>query len=328
MTGERVSPAGGAQAPGSAPVELREASVFYGEVVGLSRVTMQLAPGITGIVGPNGSGKTTMMRALVGLLKPREGDVRVLGAAPFDDARVRSRMTLVPATENFFPSLSGRNNLFVAFLAQGRSRADARRLTERGLELSGLTGAADHFYGTWSRGMRQRLKLGLALAGDSPVVLLDEPFLGVDPPTRKALRQHIVALGEEGRVVLVSSHILHEIEALTDRVGVLAGGRLLGFGQVDRILQDLRDEHPHRIVLEVDDPRRLGRELLALDHVRELRVTGDGELEFVTFQPDRAYRDLPRLVVSTGAVVRRVETLDHTLEAVFDHVTESGSRRL
>ncbi|HMB68009.1 MAG TPA: ABC transporter ATP-binding protein, partial [bacterium] len=248
--------------------------------------------------------------------------------SPFRDAGVRARITLVPATENFFPNLSARKNLEVAFLARGVSRAAAREMAARGLETVGLTEDADRFYGTWSRGMRQRLKLAVALGDSSPVVLLDEPFLGVDPPNRRALRDHILALAAEGRTVLVASHILHEIESITDRVGVLAGGRLLGFGRVDRLLQDIRDDHPHRVVLQVDDPRRLSQALIGLEHVQEIRLFGDGELEFVTVQPDRAYRELPALVVETGVAVRRVETLDHKLEAVFAQVTEAGSRRL
>lgn len=314
--------------PAPAPVELSGVSIFYGEVVGLSQVTMSLAAGITGIVGPNGSGKTTLMRALVGLLNPREGTLRVLGGAPFLDAAIRAEITLVPATENFHPGLPARTNLEVAFLARGYGRAEARGMARRGLELIGLTQDADRRYATWSRGMRQRLKLGLALADRSRIVLLDEPFLGVDPPNRRALRDHILALGADGRVVLVSSHVLHEIEALTDQVGVLAGGRLLGFGRVDRLLRDIRDDHPHRIVLQTDEPRRLGVELLKREHIRELKLTGTDEVEFVTDRPDRTYRELPRIVQDTGIVVRRVETLDHSLEAVFEKVTEAGSRRL
>lgn len=316
------------ETPKPAPIRVTSASVFYGEVVGLSRVSIELHPGITGIVGPNGSGKTTLMRVLVGLLLPREGEVEVLGRSPFFDAEARAQITLVPATENFYPALSGRRNLEVAFLARGNSRAEAKTLAQHGLELVGLTADAHRRYGTWSRGMRQRLKLGLALAGDSRVVLLDEPFLGVDPPNRRILRQHIQALAEQGRVVLVSSHILHEIEALTDQVGVLASGRLLGFGRVDRLLRELRDDHPHRIVLQVDRPRVLAARLLELDHIQEVRILADDELEFVTTRPESAYRELAQRIAETEVAVTRLESLDQKLEAVFEHVTEAGSRRL
>jgi ABC-2 type transport system ATP-binding protein len=309
-------------------VELDGVSVFYGEVVGLSKVDLELRPGVTGLVGPNGSGKTTMMRVMVGLLLPEEGRVHVLGEWPFLDAQVRSRITFVPAGESFFPGLTGRKNLEVAFMAQGRDRAAARDLAQQGLQLVGLVQDGGRTYGTWSRGMRQRLKLGLALAGDSEVVLLDEPFLGVDPPSRSALREHVVALAEQGRTVFVSSHVLHEIEALTDLVGILAHGRLLGFGKVHTLVRKIRDDHPHRVVLHVDDPRRMGQALLGLDHVQELKVIGAEALEFVTIRPESAYRELPGLVVETGVVVRRVDSLDHSLEAAFAHVTAAGSRRL
>jgi ABC-2 type transport system ATP-binding protein len=234
----------------------------------------------------------------------------------------------VPAKESFYPSLSGRKNLEVAFMARGVDRNAARDLARRGLDLIGLTEHGERRYGTWSRGMRQRLKLGLALAGDSEVVLLDEPFLGVDPPNRKALREHVTALGREGRTVLVSSHVLNDVEALTDLVGILDHGRLLGFGQVGSLVRKIRDDHPHRVMLHVDDPRKMGRALLGLDHVRELKVTGPEALEFVTIQPEAAYRELPGIVVESGVIVRRVESLDQSLEAVFTHVTAVGSRRL
>ncbi len=311
-----------------ATVVLDGVSVFYGEVVGLSHVDLELHPGITGIVGPNGSGKTTMMRVLVGLIDPREGAARILRRSPFADANVRSRITFVPSMESFYPGLTGFRNLEVAFMAQGRGRAAARDLAQSALELVGLVEDGRRRYGTWSRGMRQRLKLGLALAGDADVVLLDEPFLGVDPPTRSVLRTHVQALGEQGRTVLVSSHVLHEIEALTDLVGILAHGRLLGYGKVHTLVRTIRDDHPHRVVLHVDDPRRFAQALIGLPHIEQIKVIGPEALEFVTIHPEKAYRELPSLVIDTGVVVRRVESLDHTLEAVFAHVTAVGTRRL
>jgi ABC-2 type transport system ATP-binding protein len=310
------------------PVELKGVSVFYGEVVGLSNVTLELKPGITGIVGPNGSGKTTLMRILCGLLAPLEGDVRVLGGTPFSDADVRTRIALVPAGSSFHDDLSARRNLEIGFLARGKPSREARALAERALELTRLTTVAKQRYGTLSRGTRQRVKLGLALAAQSDLVLLDEPFLGVDPPNRRALRDIILELGSGNRAVLVSSHVLHEIESLTDLVGVLAHGRLLGFGRVEALLRDLRDRHPHRVLVHVEEPRRLASLLLGLPHVREIRVPGPDRIEFVTDRPEMAYRELPGLVTSAGTAVHRLEALDDGLEAVFRHVTEAGTKRL
>ncbi len=320
--------AAGRNPHGDAPVVLSSASVFYGEVIGLSHVDLALQPGITGVVGPNGSGKTTLMRVLTGLLAPQEGTGRIFGEDPFLSEAVRSRIGFVPATECFFESLSGRRNLEVGFRAQGHPPAEARTRAEKALEMVRLVADGGRRYGTWSRGMRQRLKLGLTLGSDVDVVLLDEPFLGVDPPTRRQLRDIIVELGDAGRTVLVSSHVLHEIESLTDLVGVLAHGRLLGFGRVESLLRQLRDQHPHRVLLQADDPRRFGGALMSRPHVIELKVVGENSLEFVTDRPEVAYKELPALVNETGVLVRRVETLDNTLEAVFRHVTAAGSRRL
>lgn len=311
----------------SGTVILDGVSVFYGEVVGLSKVSLSLDPGITGIVGPNGSGKTTLMRVLSGLLAPLEGRVSVLAGAPFTDAAVRNRISLVPANSSFFDGMSARRNLEVAFLAKGKTGVEAKELAIRALELVRLTEHADRRYGVLSRGMRQRVKLGLTLAARTELVLLDEPFLGVDPPSRKQLREIILELGASGRTVLVSSHVLHEVESLTDRVGVLAHGRLLGFGRIDALLRELRDQHPHGVRLETSDPRRLAVALVAFPHVREVKVSGSG-IAFLTDHPEDAYRDLARAVAATGVVVRRVEAPDNTLEAVFKHVTAVGTHRL
>lgn len=312
----------------AATIELRAVSVFYGEVVGLSGVELSLSPGITGIVGPNGSGKTTLMRVLTGLVSPREGDVRVLGAPPFASARTRARIGFVPATEAFLDSVSAQRNLEIAFAARGAGRRLAREQAARGLELVGLAADGGRRYRTWSRGMRQRLKLALALVADVDVVLLDEPFLGVDPPNRYLLRQHIEALGALGRTVLLSSHLLHEVETLTTNVAILAHGRLLGHGPIAKLLGELRTQHPHRVHVRTDDPRRLGQALVALPHVRTVELGAADALEFVTDEPDLAYRELPALVSRTGVLVRSVTTRDDTLEALFRHVTQAGAARL
>jgi len=314
----------------SAPstIELRAVSVFYGEVVGLSGVDLEVGPGITGIVGPNGSGKTTLMRVLTGLVSPREGAVKVHGAPPFSSAATRARIGFVPATEGFLDAVSARRNLEIAFAARGVSRRHASEQTTRGLELVGLAAEAHRPYRTWSRGMRQRLKLALALAADVDVVLLDEPFLGVDPPNRYLLRQHIEALGALGRTELISSHLLHEVETITNEVAILAHGRLLGHGPVAKLLGDLRSQHPHRVRVRADDPRGLAQALVAMPHVRSVEVRGKDAIEFVTEEPDLAYRELPAIVARAGVLVRSVTTQDDSLEALFRHVTQAGAARL
>jgi ABC-2 type transport system ATP-binding protein len=176
--------------------------------------------------------------------------------------------------------------------------------------------------------MRQRLKLALALVADVDVVLLDEPFLGVDPPNRFALRQHIQALRNLGRTVLMSSHLLHEVETITDEVAILAHGRLLGHGRVAVLLGQLRRQHPHHIRGGGLDVRRLAAALVGLPAVRSVELYGADELELVTTEPDRIYAELPTLVVQTGTLVRSVGSQDDSLEALFRHVTQAGVARL
>ncbi len=312
----------------AATVKLAGVSVFYGEVLGLSRVDLNLAPGVTGIIGPNGSGKSTLMKVLTGLIPPDEGQIRILGDNPFTEASVRQQIGFVPALECFHSELSGRRNLIAAFLSHGHSGKESKELAVKALECSGLTADGDRRYSTWSRGMRQRLKLGLVLAEERPLVLLDEPFLGVDPPTRRQLRQQILGLGKAGRTVLVSSHVLHEVEALTDRVGVLAHGRLLGFGRIADLLESLRDRHPHRVRLKLKGARKLAAALTALPHITEIKLGTEDEIEFVSERPETIYRELPGLVAETGCLIRRMETLDNGLAAVFRHVTAPGGDQL
>jgi ABC-2 type transport system ATP-binding protein len=188
-----------------------------------------------------------------------------------------------------------------------------------------LTADGKRDYGTWSRGMRQRLKLGWALSGDAGLVLLDEPFLGVDPPSRRFLTELIRRLAAEGRTVMLTSHVLSEIEALTSRVAVLAHGRLLGFGQLEDLLRSLRDRHPHRVHLDViGDPRPLGEILLRRADTLEVRITGPNSLSFLTSGPDTLYPELPGIIAASGAAVWRLQAPDDTLEAVFRHVTKRG----
>jgi ABC-2 type transport system ATP-binding protein len=192
----------------------------------------------------------------------------------------------------------------------------------------GLAGEAHRRYRAWSRGMRQRLKLALALVADVDIVLLDEPFLGVDPPNRVALRQHIHALGHLGRTVLMSSHLLHEVETITDQVAILAHGRMLGHGRVGALLAQLGRQHPQHIRIRGLDVRRLAAALVALPAVSSVELASADELELVTSDPDAVYAELPTLVVRTGTIVRSVGSEDDNLEALFRHVTQAGVARL
>ncbi|OIP31912.1 MAG: hypothetical protein AUK47_21560 [Deltaproteobacteria bacterium CG2_30_63_29] len=308
-------------------IALKAVSVFYGEVVGLSCIDLELGPGITGLVGPNGSGKTTFMRSVTGLLEPREGTVRVLGENPFTSAHARSRISLVPATECFLENASARRNLEIAFLARGHSTAVSKTIAQRALERVSLVQDGERAFRTWSRGMRQRLKLGLALTADVDIVLLDEPFLGVDPPSRHHLKALIKELGDAGRCVVISSHVLHEIEALTHRVGILAHGRLLGHGDIETLLATFRERFPQRILIDTADPRRLAGLLVGRAYARSVVVL-EKRVELLTVDPEAAFAELPKLISEEDLDVRGLSSQDQSLDALFSQVTEAGAQLL
>jgi ABC-2 type transport system ATP-binding protein len=316
------------QRPSPATVRLEGVTVFYGEVMGLSGLSFDLAPGITGLVGPNGSGKSTLMRVITGLVRPREGRAEVLGGDPFQDDRVRARVALVPTGECFSEGATAFEAVRAAFLARGDLPQQAKLRAERAIVAAGLEDARHRAVGACSRGMRQRLKLGLAMELACPVVLLDEPFLGVDPPSRRRLRDLVQTLGSAGATVVIASHVLGEIESLTDQVLVLMRGRLLGAGTVGTLLRSLADRHPHRVELHGENLRALAAGLVGLDHVVAVEVAGPSSVRFLTNRPDTAYRDLARLVVATDAAVWRVESADDSLEALFRSLTQAGAQQL
>lgn len=308
--------------------QLSGATVFYGDVVGLSRVDLTIGAGITGVVGPNGSGKSTMMRLLTGAVAPSEGQVTAFGRDPFTDPDARRRIALVPAHDCFWPRLSGRKNLELAFIGKGLEPAAAKKAAAEGLAIADLEEAADRDYATWSRGMRQRLKLGLALASDAALMLLDEPYLGVDPTSRRRIRQLVQRMANEGRAVVISSHVLSEVETLTDTVAILLRGRLLGHGALEDLAAALRRTHPVRIRLRGEGARALAPKIVEWPHVQSVQLEGDLAIELSTTDPESTYGALTALVAEAGVPVHELESPEASLDAIFSSLTEAGARQL
>jgi ABC-2 type transport system ATP-binding protein len=304
---------------GSGPaLEYVRASRWYGPVIALNDVSTTLPPGVTGLLGPNGAGKSTFLKLAAGQLAPSQGEVRLLGRPAWGSPEVFHRVGLCPEADAFWDGLTGFQFVAALLRLTGYDEAECKQRAEAALETVDLMAARDRKIGGYSKGMRQRVKLAQALAHDPQVLLLDEPLSGMDPVNRRRVSDLVKRLGREGRTIVVSSHILHEVETLTRRVLLIHNGRILAEGDV-REIRDLMDEHPHTVAVRARDPRAVARAVVGLPHV--LSVTFGAEGEWVTFQtagPDEFYAALPE--VALEADVSELYSPDENLESVFRYL--------
>ncbi|HEY8527236.1 MAG TPA: ABC transporter ATP-binding protein [Acidimicrobiales bacterium] len=295
-----------------ATVEVRSASVWFGHKVALTELSCSFGPGVTGLLGPNGAGKTTLMRAMTGLLRPNEGTVRVLGADPHTDRSVQAAISLVPEDEAVPAALTARQ--LVRYTA-ALHRVSDRSLPDRCLATVGLLDVADRRVGGFSKGMRQRAKVAAALVTGPRVLVLDEPLNGADPVQRVALIELFQALGRQGRTVIVSSHVLHEVERLAGRQIVIIRGRLAAAGD-HRAIRDALADRPRSVLVRTPEARRLAAGLMGHDVVRG--VTVDGHTVVVSSaRAGELAAVLPRAARAVGARLHEVRPLDDSLESVF-----------
>lgn len=305
-------------------IVFRNVTRRYGQVQAMNDVSLEIGPGITGLVGPNGAGKTTFIRLLTGLHKPTGGQVLLQGRDPFRDTEARRGLGFCPDTERAWDWMTGRE--FVATLARYSEVPEAEldsRITAILARLE-LTQAGDKPISQYSRGMRQKIKLAQAVIHNPQVLVLDEPLNGVDPVSRHLILKLLRELADQGRTVLISSHVLHELDGLIHEVVLLQRGRVLASGSVDSI-RDLLDEHPHTLRIRVDKPRTLAGLLVDVDGVVTLDMKDGEHLEVRTRNPSELYSRLPSMVVESGLLVSRVHALDSNLEAVFNYLVKGGA---
>ncbi len=309
---------------GAAVVQFEGASKWYGNVIGLNKLDLIIPPGITGLLGPNGAGKSTLLQLATGQLRPSQGKVSVLGQRAWNNAELCRRVGLCPEQDAFYEWMSGRE--FVTFCARmsGMGPAAAREAAEGVLERVGLAPQMKRPIKGYSKGMRQRTKLAQALVHDPEVLFLDEPLTGTDPVVRHELIQIIRRIAAEGRTVVLSSHVLYEVEAITSNVILINHGRLVAEGNA-RQIRDLIDTHPHRIVIKSADNRALASRLVGYDDVVgvELRRR-DGAILVETKRPDVFYGRLANLTVDEGLRIDEVYSDDDTLEAVFKYLVTTS----
>jgi ABC-2 type transport system ATP-binding protein len=301
-------------------VEFDGVSKWYGNVIGLNKLTLRVPPGVTGLLGPNGAGKSTLLQLATGQLRPSQGAVRVLGHRAWNNPALTRHVGLCPEQDAFYEWMTGLDFVRTCARLTGLGARASWAAAEKALAVVGMTANMGRPIRGYSKGMRQRTKLAQALVHEPRVLFLDEPFTGTDPVARRDLLEVIRGLGAAGRSVLVSSHVLHEVEALTPHVVLLHRGRLVAEGHV-RQIRDLIDRHPHRIVLVCDDYRALAARLVRWEDVEGVKVLRrEGAVLVETRRPDAFYARLPALSLEGETPLREVYSEDDNLEAVFKYL--------
>ncbi len=300
--------------------EFTAVSKWYGPVIGVNDVTVRLDGGITGLVGPNGAGKSTMIRLLTGQLRASLGEVRVCGLDAWSPA-AKSHVGYCPDVDAFYEEMSGRS--FVRSMARlhGFRPREARERTDAVLAQVGMADRADRPLSTYSKGMRQRIKLAQALVHDPDLIVLDEPLNGVDPVGHAELVNLFRELAEQGKALLLSSHILDDMDTLADRILFICRGRILAQGSLEQI-RDMLDDHPLQVRLTTDQPRQLAAYLLNLDCVRGVELNAANDLLLQVHGPNDFFAELTEAAANGEFEIQRLEVIDQSTEAIFDYLMQ------
>ena len=297
-------------------VSVDEVSKWFGQKVAVSNVSMSFGPGVTGLLGPNGAGKTTLLRMLSGLISPSQGAVSIDGKRPRTDHTVHHDVALVPEESGVYGFMTGRQ--YVTYAATLTKIPDAAAATERVIDIVDLQEAADRAVGGYSKGMRQRIKVAAALVHDPKVLILDEPLNGTDPVQRARLIALFRQLGDEGHTVIVSSHVLEEVERMTDRVIAMVDGKLAAAGDFVAIRSAMTDI-PYHVLITASDVRRLGAELLTIDHINGATIDGD-TVRIATTDVIALGHEVPVIAKRLRMRLTEFQPEDESLESVFRYL--------
>jgi ABC-2 type transport system ATP-binding protein len=303
-------------------------SKFYGEVLGVNRVHLSIPPGITSLVGPNGSGKTTLMNLMTGLLQPTEGHLTVLGMTTAESETLFRKMGYCTQYDSFPKGATGRSFIRSYLGVHGMDGKRVTEMTERALERVGLTDAADRKVGAYSKGMRQRIKLGQSIAHEPEVLVLDEPLNGLDPMARAEMISLFQELAQAGRHLIISSHILHEVDLISDQVILLNEGYVVAEGNIRGVRSEM-ENRPLQIMIRCDNPSTLASHVFSLDSVVEARIHEDGDgLLVSTKDASRFFLLLNKVVLDCGLKIEAVSPADDDVHAVYQYlIGEEGDRQ-
>jgi len=313
--------------PGSngAPLaEFRHVTKWYGPVIGVNDISVTLGPGITGLLGPNGAGKTTLIKLLTGQLRPSLGKVLVGGHVAIS-AIAKRRLGYCPDVDTFYEEMSGRRFVETMAKLHGMDSRTARERSNAALEQVGMADRADRRLKGYSKGMRQRIKLAQALIHDPDLLIVDEPLNGVDPVGRRELMDLFRRFRDQGKAVLVSSHILDEMETLADRVVFMGRGRIVAIGTLPEI-RGMLDEYPLHVRIRAPRVREVAQQLVQWPLVRGVTLRTDEELSIEVLRPDDFFRQFAGYVADSGMDVDALETTDVSAEAIFEYVMSSSRK--
>ncbi|MCC6695299.1 MAG: ABC transporter ATP-binding protein [Candidatus Hydrogenedentes bacterium] len=306
----------------SAAIVFNDLSRWFGEVVALNKVNLQIGSGITGLLGPNGAGKSTFMALCTSQLRPSQGSVRVLGECVWNNYALLRRIGLCPDRENYYEDMTGYEFVYWLTRCAGLGARKARAAAQDSIARVGMTERMHDRIATYSRGMRQRVKLAQSFAHSPEVLFLDEPMTGLDPLARNAIFDLIRDLGREGKTVIVSSHILYEIERVTSNIVLLHRGRVLAQGDVHQV-RALIDAHPHSVSIRCAHPRMAAAKFVGEPHIVTVSFDEDGGgLAIKTRDPNAFYDRLTKLLADGALDLESVHSPDDNLQAVFEYLVK------
>lgn len=299
-------------------------SKFYGEVLGVNRVNLSLPPGVTSLVGPNGSGKTTLMNLMTGLVRPTQGSVSVVGLTPDQPEEFFRHVGYCTQFDSFPKGVTGYGFIYQSLQLRGISNQEARSLALEAIERLGMGDAAGRKVAGYSKGMRQRIRLAQAIAHHPTVLVLDEPLNGLDPMARAETIALFEALGKKGMHVIVSSHVLHEVDKISDQVVLMSYGYVVAEGQIHGVRSEVKD-HPMQILVRCGNPSRMASRLFSQDHVVEAKLNNDGKGVLVrTRDADQFYLLLNRIVLEEDFALEAVSPADDDVNSVYQYLIGGG----
>ena len=301
-------------------IEATNLCKWYGQVMAVNDVSLSVGPGVTGLLGPNGAGKSTLLKMMVGLLKPDKGEIKVFGESTWNNYQINRRIGFCYDQDAFYETMTGFQFVTSLAMLNGYTKTEAENRAMNTLEIVDMLDNKDRKIGAYSKGMRQRVKLAQSLIHEPELLLLDEPLSGMDPVGRHSTIKLVDQLSRSGKTVIVSSHILHEIEAMTDNILLINNGRILAEGNVHEI-RELIDKHPHNVYINCDKPRLLASILVQYGDVVSAKLSNeDGGLIVETVKPDELYSRLPGIILENDIKVENLHSPDDNLQAVFKYL--------